>query len=214
MECLKNQGITKENIQQNHEDYLQRLAFYKECGFDRLKARQAVVKHIDSPSSILEIGTGKGHLTVVLAELVNKVVTIDISEKDQHMAKLNSAYDNVLNKVEFVCANAEDLSFQDNSFALVVSAFSFHHFDNPLAVVREMIRVTADQLILTDFNDNGMRIIAHAHQQEGRVHEYNEDNDFSVIGSFLRKNGLAVEEYDDACQKIYVAVKQKNRGRQ
>ncbi len=213
MELYQNNLITQEDIRRNHENYIQRLAFYKKRGFDQLQARYNILDHIGNhPKSILEIGTGKGHLTVLLAGRAEKVVTVDINKDDQYIALLNAEYEKVSSKIDFVYANAENLEFPDNSFDLVISAFSFHHFDKPYAIIREMIRITNDYLIITDFHKIGLSIIAQAHRDEGRIHEYNENNDFSITGIFLKENGFSVKEQSDPWQTIFVARKKKDLG--
>jgi SAM-dependent methyltransferase len=46
-----------------------------------------------------------------------------------------------LTNVDWRVGNVPPLPFADRSFSLVVSRFAFHHFPDPAAVMREMVRV-------------------------------------------------------------------------
>jgi ubiquinone/menaquinone biosynthesis C-methylase UbiE len=58
-----------------------------------------------------------------------------IDEAREHAAALG------LTNVDWHVGNVLPLPFPDRSFSVVVSRFAFHHFPDPLAVLREMRRV-------------------------------------------------------------------------
>jgi SAM-dependent methyltransferase len=60
-----------------------------------------------------------------------------IDKAREHAAALS------LTNVAWHVANVTALPFPDHSFSLVVSRFAFHHFVDPLGVLREMVRVCA-----------------------------------------------------------------------
>jgi len=203
--------LSIEEINHNNQKYKQRIAFHKKMGFDQIKTRENIIEAIGAlPETILEIGTGKGHLTCMLAKLCkSKVVTVDLNQEDMRIAALNAAYNKVSDKIEFFCMNAKDLGiFSDNSFELVISAFSFHHFVEPFAVIREMMRVTKDKLFISDFNLYGLSLIAHIHESEGGKHQV-ASSEFDILDIYLREYGFKVIEEHDEWQKMYFAEKQK-----
>jgi len=202
--------LSIEEINQNYQKYKERIALYKKHGFDQIKGRENIISTLgELPETILEVGTGKGHLTSLLAKFCkSKVVTIDLNVDDMKIAALNAAQEGVLDKIEFFCVNAEDMRlFADNSFELVVSAFSFHHFEAPFAVMREMMRVTKDKLFISDFNLYGFSLIEHIHESEGRKHQ-EANSEFDILDVYLGEYGFKVIEEHDEWQKMYFAKKQ------
>lgn len=203
-------NLAKEAIEQNHQRYLERIALYAKLGIDQAQIRLDITRAIDiNPQTILEIGTGKGYLSSCLARIAQKkVVSIDINKEEQKIAALNAAYENLLDKIEFCCLDAQNLPFQDNAFDLVISGFSFHHFEKPFAVIKEMIRLTNSSLIITDFNQNGFNIISKIHKKEGKHHE-KKGGDFNIVGTYLKEYGFQVRAQEDTWQKMYIAKKRK-----
>lgn len=202
---LEVKKLTKENIENNYKNYLERIEFYKNFGFDQVKARENLIKHINKThESILEIGTGKGYLTIMLGQLFKKIVTVDIDQTDNFIARSNAAYFKVLDNIDYIISDNNKLDFQDKSFDAVVSAFTFHHMIKPFASLREMVRLTRYQLIISDFNKNGFSIIDQAHEFEGKKHK-RESGDFNIIGVYLKEFGFNVKTIEDMWQKIYIA---------
>ena len=95
---------------------------------------------ISPTDTVLDIACGTGEFErLLLTEYSSQqIVGIDISEKMLAIAKLKcSAYP----QVSFQMASALRLPFDSNSFDVIVSANSFHYFDEPLAALKEMRRV-------------------------------------------------------------------------
>ena len=150
------------------------------------------------------MGTGKGYLTVMLAQKYKSVFSADISKEEQEIAYLNAVYANVADEIYFETNSANSLDYRDYNFDAVVSAFTFHHMKKPKHMLNEMIRLFRNILVISDFNTNGARIIDKAHRSEGRVH-HKEDNDFCMVKSYLENNDLVVEEKEDEWQKILIS---------
>ncbi len=94
-----------------------------------------------SPSAtVLDVGCGTGEFErLVLADHpTQKITGVDISDKMLAIAKQKChAYPNV----SFQIARASALPFANDNFDVVVSANSFHYFDDPDAALGEMKRV-------------------------------------------------------------------------
>jgi ubiquinone/menaquinone biosynthesis C-methylase UbiE len=91
-------------------------------------------------ATVLDVGCGTGEFErLVLADHpTQKIVGVDISEKMLAIAKQKlHAYPNV----SFQIARASVLPFANDSFDVIVSANSFHYFDDPNAALGEMKRV-------------------------------------------------------------------------
>lgn len=89
---------------------------------------------------VLEVATGPGHVAFGFAERCDEVVGIDITEAPLDIAKEKKRERGVDN-IHFEKGDAEDLSFDDSSFDVVVCRLAFHHFEDPSLVLQEMARV-------------------------------------------------------------------------
>lgn len=192
--------------EKDQEKFELRENFYLSIGMDRLAMRKKIASLVLPESDLLEIGTGKGRLTKLLAQRAASVVSVDISETEQNYAKFNLEFSELKEKVKFVLADAEKLPFADNSYAVVVSAYTFHHLHNPFVVIDEMLRVCSDKLILVEFNKEGFAAVDKTHQLEGGNHEQNGIN-FLEVGKYLEQKQLLVEYTADEWQDIYVIYK-------
>ncbi len=196
---------SNEQIEENHIAYQQRLAHYKNMGIDHIKLRTDIMDMIDcKPSKILEVGTGKGILTVFLAKICEEIVSVDLDAEEQRIALLNLSYYKYDQSVSLICADASNLDYPDNHFDLVVSAISFHHFENPKKVIAEMVRLTGGQLIITDFTEHGFDILEKSHQQENK-HHTRTNQFFDQVPQWLEENGFRVNVLSDKYQTIYCA---------
>lgn len=95
-------------------------------------------------SNVLEIGPGPGLISIWMAQEnpTLKIIGLDLSEDMICVANKNKIEENVQERVEFVKGNAEDMDlFKDNSFDLVFSNGSLHHWVNPERVFNEIRRV-------------------------------------------------------------------------
>jgi ubiquinone/menaquinone biosynthesis C-methylase UbiE len=95
---------------------------------------------ISPTDTVLDVACGTGEFErLLLSEYSSQqIVGVDISDKMLAIAqKKCSTYP----QVSFQTASASTLPFDSNSFDVIVSANSFHYFDNPLAALKEMRRV-------------------------------------------------------------------------
>ncbi|WP_305064529.1 class I SAM-dependent methyltransferase [Methanococcoides sp.] len=88
---------------------------------------------------ILDIGTGTGFLSIMLAELGYRVVGIDISEEMLERAK-KKAVDRAV-EAEFKLGDAENLFFETGSFDAIVNKAVLWTLPNPEKALAEWKRV-------------------------------------------------------------------------
>jgi len=96
---------------------------------------------------VLDIGTGSGWLAIELAKAKGchfDIIALDISENMIKKARENAGRSGVENKIRFLVATAAALPFPDNSFDLVISYASLHHWLKPVTVFDEVARVTRE----------------------------------------------------------------------
>jgi ubiquinone/menaquinone biosynthesis C-methylase UbiE len=93
---------------------------------------------------VLDIGTGSGRLAIELAKASGchfDIVGLDISENMLEQALQNADKAGVSDRIKLVRATAAELPFPDNSFDLVMSYASLHHWFTPVQVLNEAQRV-------------------------------------------------------------------------
>ena len=91
---------------------------------------------------VLEVGCGPGRLSILLARRHGlRVSGVDLDPEMIELARANAAAEGDGETPSFVVGNASALSFPDESFDLVVSTLSMHHWTDVRAAVNEIGRV-------------------------------------------------------------------------
>ena len=96
---------------------------------------------------VLDIGTGSGLLAIELAKVKDchfDIIAVDISKSMISKARENARLCGVENRIGFINATASALPFDNNSFDLVISYASLHHWFEPVTVFNEITRVTGE----------------------------------------------------------------------
>ncbi|MCF7874036.1 MAG: methyltransferase domain-containing protein [Candidatus Omnitrophica bacterium] len=192
---------------QTYQEYLEKNKFYRKFGYD-IEAERNFILDKAKPLSgdILEVGTGKGSFTVILAKRGYNFVSVDASYDQQKIGYLKLKHLSLDNQVIFKIENAENLSFKDKSFSTVISVNMIHHLDDPLKVVNEFTRVlkSKGKILLADFTKEGLEVINKIHLQRGNRHR-TERIDFSELEKYFSQKGFKLERYRDKFQKILLA---------
>jgi len=200
----------EEEILTNHRQYLERKALYQSLGYDVDQERSFILKNSQPiKGRILEAGTGKGHFTLELAKAGYKLTTFDISETEQHFARLNLRYLGLESQVDFRVENGESLSFADKSFDVILSVNTLHHLANPYQVIDEFLRVLAwkGKLVISDFTKTGMELMDKVHASEGGKHEVGKTG-LSDIERYLQNKGFATKKSASKYQEVLIASHQ------
>jgi ubiquinone/menaquinone biosynthesis C-methylase UbiE len=189
------------------KEYHDRLNVFKRYGYDMTKAKNFVInKSRIKGGSILEVGTGKGHLAVGLAERGLRFTTIDLDKKALGIARHNLKEHGVLGYVCIKNMNAEKLRFKNEAFDYVISVNFIHHAKRPQQCIKEMIRVAKFCIVIADLNKRGEAIMDRVHRMDGHKHEQSRMS-LGEIKEFLEKAGLGVKVYRDTCQTVFLAKK-------
>ncbi|MGC2637247.1 MAG: methyltransferase domain-containing protein [Acidobacteriaceae bacterium] len=88
----------------------------------------------------LDVASGPGLLVCALARMVRHATGIDLTPAMLVQARRSQAAQGVEN-VTWVQGDVSALPWRDGSFDIVTCRFAFHHFPDPLPVLREMRRV-------------------------------------------------------------------------
>ena len=89
---------------------------------------------------MLDVACGPGLVVAAFARVVRHATGIDITPAMLERARAHAAQLGLTN-VSWRQGDALPLPWPDASFSIVTSRFAFHHFLDPLAVLREMTRV-------------------------------------------------------------------------
>ncbi|GAB3225230.1 hypothetical protein GCM10027447_14450 [Glycomyces halotolerans] len=107
-------------------------------GFYRRVAAD-IAKSAGQGASVLDVGTGPG---VLLAELGRIRPDLALTGADISADMIDAAKRNLGEQAALHTADVESLPFGDDTFDLVVSSLSSHHWDDPAAGAAEIARVT------------------------------------------------------------------------
>ncbi len=115
----------------------------------RLAAIQKAWLHPEM--TVADVGAGTGFMTAGLAPLVKRVHVLDGSGAMLDVARKNLAQ---FTNLEFHLADGLSLPLPDDSLDAVFANMYLHHCPDPLAAIREMVRILrpGGRLVITDLD--------------------------------------------------------------
>ena len=134
-----------DNIAHSYDTLNHTLSF----GVDKIWRNNAIdflLKHRQSTDSVLDIATGTGDFAIRSFQKLHpqKVVGIDISEGMMAIGRKKVEKLGLSNRITFQKEDCAKMSFPDNSFDAVISAFALRNFQNLNECLKEMHRVLKD----------------------------------------------------------------------
>ena len=110
---------------------------------------------------ILDIGTGFGVMSIILALHGHKVITGEPEGHNWANWRESAKKLSLENLITFKSFRAEDLPFEDKSFDSIFCYTSFHHIDGKYSALKEFVRVTKDEglIIIFEFTPEGIEIV-------------------------------------------------------
>lgn len=90
--------------------------------------------------TVLDVACGPGLVACAFARHAGRVTGIDITPAMVEQARKRQQ-EQGLDNLDWLVGDALPLPWSDNSFSLVITRYSFHHFPEPRQVLAEMIRV-------------------------------------------------------------------------
>jgi demethylmenaquinone methyltransferase/2-methoxy-6-polyprenyl-1,4-benzoquinol methylase len=121
-------------------DFMNRLLTFR----TDVRWRRKAVKLMKSfaHSQILDVATGTGDFAIELARLSpKKIIGIDIAETMLEVGRKKIEKKHLSPLIELTEGDSEALSFADNTFDIVSSAFGVRNFENLEKGLSEMLRV-------------------------------------------------------------------------
>ncbi|MFC1628961.1 class I SAM-dependent methyltransferase [Gemmatimonadota bacterium] len=160
-------------LQERKEAYLVRCEQYRRLEYDpEITAR--FVAGIAGPltSPVLDVGSGKGSLSIALARLGVDVIGVDLDPEEQKLAASLAEDAGVAHLIQFLQGDAAQVPFPDDHFTGASMLDALHHLDEEESVLTEMMRVvrTGGFLVLSDFSEPGFKVVEQIHREEGGEH--------------------------------------------
>jgi len=201
--------LTDKETEEAHRHFKERLAIYKKKGLDFDKHRKFILNRaFPLESDILELGTGTGYTTLLLAKEGYEFVSIDTDEEALKTTAARLVYDKVLSSAKFYIMDATRLKFSDDSFKSIIAINLLHHIADIQKLLSEADRVLCakGKMVISDFTKEGQEIIDTVHREEGRSHDH-PIADQAQIRSFFDKKGYKVEESESMGHWVLIAEK-------
>jgi ubiquinone/menaquinone biosynthesis C-methylase UbiE len=121
---------------------------FRREGYQQL-ARQAVGVGLPAGSKVLDMGTGPGFVAIEVAQLLAgsgcQVVGMDLSPAMLALAAENAGRAGLNGSLTWREGDVKGMPFDDDTFDVIVSNDSLHHWDDPLPVFDEIARVLKPQ---------------------------------------------------------------------
>lgn len=102
--------------------------FYKSAVLSK-KFLETWIKENCNGKLVLDYCCGLGETSIILAKHGAKVIGIDISENEIETAKRNYGKEKLIGTCEFLVQDAENTTFEDNKFDVIVCIGVLHHLD-------------------------------------------------------------------------------------
>jgi len=145
---------------------------------------------ISKDAKILDVGTGRGHMAIILALYGYKVITGEPEGTFWADWRSSAKKVNVDDMITFAPLNAENLPFEDSDFDAIFLYTTFHHIDNKERAFNELMRVLKYKGILAiiELTDNGVEVVreryrGHPDAVDPRDYTKNLDLEVEVIES-------------------------------
>lgn len=151
----------------------------------------------DNSAELLDVGCGAGHASFTAAPLVNSVTAYDLSE-DMLTVVAQEAQKRSLHNITCAQGPAEILPFAENSFDIVISRYSAHHWHDMQAALMEIRRVLkpGGRFIMMDIASPGKAILdvwlqtIEMLRDPSHIHNYSQGQWLTMVNN----RGMVVEK--------------------
>ena len=131
----------------------QAVPFSQSPSVSNQKALELIVRSAEAGpvDTVLDVGCGPGLLACAFARVVRNATGIDLTPAMLHQAR-KAAQEQQLTNVSWQQGDVTQLPYPSAHFSIVSSRFVFHHLEQPLVVLKEMVRACkpAGRVVVAD----------------------------------------------------------------
>ena len=140
---------------------------------------------ISKDAKILDVGTGRGHMAIILALCGFKVITGETEGTFWADWRSSAKKVNIEDRIKFTSLNAENLPFEDCDFDTIFLYATFHHIGDKKRAFNELLRVLKPKgmLAIIELTDDGVELVREIYREHTDAvdpTDYIEDLDLKV----------------------------------
>lgn len=119
---------------------------------------------VTASDTVLDLGCGPGIVACAFAAKAAHVTGLDLAPAMLERAKARQVEHSLAN-MTWLYGDVSALPFADNSFSMVVTRYTFHHFLSPATVLSEMARVCrpGGRVVVADVTPEDGKLAAYDH---------------------------------------------------
>ncbi len=142
--------------------------------------------------TVLDVACGPGLVACAFAPYAGQVTGIDITPAMIEQARKRQQEQGLAN-LDWLVGDALPLPWPDNSFSLVITRYSFHHFQVPQAMLAEMIRVCypGGRVLVADVAMDSTKVAAYDQMELMRDPSHTHALTTEEFAALFRSSGLA-----------------------
>jgi ubiquinone/menaquinone biosynthesis C-methylase UbiE len=152
---------------------------------------------VTADDTVLDLGCGPGIVACAFAQVARHVTGLDLAPAMLDRAKARQAERSLVN-MTWTCGDVSSLPFADNSFSIVVTRYTFHHFLSPAAVLAEMVRVCrpGGRVVVADVTPEAEKLSAYDHFETLRDPSHTRALSLAEFKSLFAAAGLRSAEIE------------------
>ena len=141
--------------------------------------------------TVLDVACGPGIVACEFAKIVSTVTGIDLTPAMIEQAKVLQQ-EKQLKNINWKIGDVLNLPFDDNSFSIVVTRYSFHHLIDPQKALEEMKRVCIPngKVVVIDVTPDKDKVDLYDQVERLRDSSHVRALTFSELKSMMEKTGL------------------------
>ncbi|WP_392564501.1 class I SAM-dependent methyltransferase [Orbus wheelerorum] len=148
-------------------------------------------------ANLLDLGCGAGHVSFLAAGLVKSVTAYDLSDEMLDVVE-NTAKERGINNIITQQGTVEKLPFADNSFDIITSRYSLHHWCDVGIAMREVKRVLrpGGKFFLIDVTSPGDPVLDVWLQTVEALRDTSHVRDYTPgeLMTFITQSGLMIDK--------------------
>lgn len=122
-------------------EHYERWASWLAAPLYRRVVADVVAAQLQAQAVVIDIGTGPGRVPLMITEACPQLSVTGVDLSPEMVAHATAMATSADEGPSFQVADVAELPFDDQSVDLVVSSISLHHWDDPAAGLRDIVRI-------------------------------------------------------------------------